>query len=123
MDTDFDHDDALGHRMRALHAWQPVTAREEAWEHVQRRRRRARARHGLLGSGTLLLAIATIALFVNFSFSNTPRHVTVVGAAPVRDYRPAAPTGSIKVTTAGPYRAGQQVRVTITPTRTFRAAD
>jgi hypothetical protein len=122
MNAEFDRDDALARRMHGLQSWQPVRSGTRAWERVLRRRQRSRTRHTLAGSGAALLAIATFAVIVNFPLSSAPRRLDVVGPA-ARDWLPVAPTGAFAVTPAGPYRAGQSVTVTITPTSAFRPDD
>jgi hypothetical protein len=130
MDTDFDPDDTIGRRLGALRNWEPPAPDDDAWRRVERRRGRRRSRR--YAAATLVVVMAAVATIAVVTSTRSPRRhaILVEPTEPTTSTAPRivhelarAPMGNIVVSPAGPYHAGQTVRVDIGPSDLFRLED
>ena len=122
MNTDLDHDDRFGERIRALRAWEPASGTAQTWRRIEQRRRRTRIRRASCGAVVLVVAAGVAAVAVDRSLTTRER-VSVVSPSPPSP-EPAqvletAPVGALAITPQGPYRAAQQVNVTLAVSHAF----
>jgi hypothetical protein len=140
IDLEFDRDDVIGQRLRALHSSIPDVATSIAWDGVQRRRRRKVARAVAVSCAVVaVFAGSTAAIVATRDSSKSVQVVTptpsfppatgtppatasqqtrttvTVPAFPNRERtQPVAPVDDrLQISPAGPYTAGQRVEVTL----------